>query len=141
MAKSNLKHSLKSSVQDAQVVTSNEEGSIGASTDTRAVASTGLLVLAVGFGGFLLWAGFAPLDEGVPTIGMVTLDTKRKTVQHLSGGIVKEVLVHEGQRVKEGEPLLRLDYSNGFIKLKQSQHRHNTMLLLFRILNWARRRA
>ena len=109
MAKSNLKQFLKSSVQDAQVVTSNEEGGIGASTDTRAVARTGLLVLAVGFGGFLLWAGFAPLDEGVPTIGMVTLDTKRKTVQHLSGGIVKEVLVHEGQRVKEGEPLLRLD--------------------------------
>jgi len=109
MAKSNLKQSLKSSVQDAHVVTSNEEGGIGASTDTRAVARTGLLVLAVGFGGFLLWAGFAPLDEGVPTTGMVTLDTKRKTVQHLSGGIVKEVLVHEGQRVKEGEPLLRLD--------------------------------
>jgi protease secretion system membrane fusion protein len=40
---------------------------------------------------------------------MVTLDTKRKTVQHLSGGIVKEVLVHEGQQVKEGDPLLRLD--------------------------------
>jgi protease secretion system membrane fusion protein len=49
------------------------------------------------------------LDEGVPTLGSVTLDTKRKTVQHLSGGIVKEVLVHEGQQVKEGEPLLRLD--------------------------------
>jgi protease secretion system membrane fusion protein len=40
---------------------------------------------------------------------MVTLDTKRKTVQHLSGGIVKEVLVQEGQQVKEGEPMLRLD--------------------------------
>jgi len=66
-------------------------------------------VLAAGFGGFLLWAGFAPLDEGVPTQGMVTLDTKRKTVQHLSGGLVKEVLVQEGQQVKEGQPLLRLD--------------------------------
>jgi protease secretion system membrane fusion protein len=40
---------------------------------------------------------------------VVTLDTKRKTVQHLSGGIVKEVLVQEGQQVKEGEALLRLD--------------------------------
>jgi len=39
----------------------------------------------------------------------VTLDTKRKSVQHLSGGIVKEVLVQEGQQVKEGDPLLRLD--------------------------------
>jgi protease secretion system membrane fusion protein len=68
-----------------------------------------MLVLTVGFGGFLLWAGLAPLDEGVPTQGMVTLDTKRKTVQHLSGGLVKEVLVQEGQQVKEGQPLLRLD--------------------------------
>ena len=109
MAKPNLNSSLKSHVQDAQVVTSNDDEGPRASSDTRAVARTGLLVLAVGFGGFLLWAGLAPLDEGVPTLGMVTLDTKRKTVQHLSGGLVKEVLVQEGQQVKEGQPLLRLD--------------------------------
>lgn len=109
MTKPNLNKSLKSFVQDAQVVTSNEDGGLRASSDTRSVARTGLLVLALGFGGFLLWAGLAPLDEGVPTQGMVTLDTKRKTVQHFSGGIVKEVLVQEGQHVKEGEPLLRLD--------------------------------
>ena len=109
MAKPNLNSSLKSHVQDAQVVTSNDDEGPRASSDTRAVARTGMLVLAVGFGGFLLWAGLAPLDEGVPTQGMVTLDTKRKTVQHLSGGLVKEVLVQEGQQVKEGQPLLRLD--------------------------------
>jgi protease secretion system membrane fusion protein len=96
-------------VQDAQVVTSNDNEGPRVSSDTRALARTGLMVLAIGFGGFLLWAGFAPLDEGVPTLGMVTLDTKRKTVQHLSGGLVKEVLVQEGQQVKEGQPLLRLD--------------------------------
>jgi len=109
MAKPNLNSSLKSHVQDVQVVSSNDNEGPRASSDTRAVARTGMLVLAVGFGGFLLWAGFAPLDEGVPTQGMVTLDTKRKTVQHLSGGLVKEVLVQEGQQVKEGQPLLRLD--------------------------------
>jgi protease secretion system membrane fusion protein len=96
-------------VQDAQVVISNDDEGPRASSDTRAVARTGMLVLTLGFGGFLLWAGLAPLDEGVPTQGMVTLDTKRKTVQHLSGGLVKEVLVQEGQQVKEGQPLLRLD--------------------------------
>jgi len=109
MAKPNLNSSLKSFVQDAHVVTSIDDGGPRASSDTRAVARTGLLVLALGLGGFLLWASFAPLDEGVPTIGMVTLDTKRKTVQHFSGGIVKEVLVQEGQQVKQGEPMLRLD--------------------------------
>ena len=96
-------------VQDAQVVSTSEDALLNASGDTRAVARMGLWVLGLGFGGFLLWAALAPLDEGVPTQGIVTLDTKRKTVQHLSGGIVKEVLVQEGQQVKEGDPLLRLD--------------------------------
>jgi protease secretion system membrane fusion protein len=109
MALQNLTKSSKAAAQDAQVVNTADAGGLRASSDTSAVAKTGLWVLGLGFGGFLLWAGLAPLDEGVPTQGMVTLDTKRKTVQHLSGGIVKEVLVHEGQQVKEGEPMLRLD--------------------------------
>lgn len=81
----------------------------GASSDTGRPARIGLWALAIGFGGFLLWAGLAPLDEGVPSLGTVTIDTKRKPVQHLSGGIVKEVLVREGQVVKEGQILIRLD--------------------------------
>ena len=109
MANPNLNQSTKPVVQDAQVVTSNAANAPRPSSDTRAVARKGLLVLGVGFGGFLLWAGLAPLDEGVPTQGMVTLDTKRKSVQHLSGGIVQEVFVQEGQQVKEGQTLLRLD--------------------------------
>ncbi len=109
MALQNLTKSSKAAAQDAQVLNLAEADGMRASSDTSAVARTGLWVLGLGFGGFLLWAGLAPLDEGVPTQGMVTLDTKRKTVQHLSGGIVKEVLVHEGQQVKEGEPMLRLD--------------------------------
>ena len=109
MANPNLNQSTKPVVQDAQVVTSNAANAPRPSSDTRAVARKGLFVLGVGFGGFLLWAGLAPLDEGVPTQGMVTLDTKRKSVQHLSGGIVQEVFVQEGQQVKEGQTLLRLD--------------------------------
>ena len=109
MALQNLTKSSKAAAQDAQVVNAADAGGMRASADTSAVARTGLWVLGLGFGGFLLWAALAPLDEGVPTQGMVTLDTKRKTVQHLSGGIVKEVLVQEGQQVKEGQPLLRLD--------------------------------
>jgi protease secretion system membrane fusion protein len=83
--------------------------------DARPVPETGraarvaLWTLVLGFGGFLLWASLAPLDEGVPSPGTVSIDTKRKAVQHLSGGIVKEVLVREGEQVKEGQVLLRLD--------------------------------
>lgn len=78
-------------------------------SDTGRPARIGLWALGLGFGGFLLWAALAPLDEGVPSQGMVAIDTKRKAVQHLTGGIVKEVLVREGQVVQEGEVVIRLD--------------------------------
>ncbi|MDD5175472.1 MAG: HlyD family type I secretion periplasmic adaptor subunit [Sterolibacterium sp.] len=85
------------------------EGELILPTDTSQPARVGLWVLGLGFGGFLLWAGLAPLDEGVPTQGMVTIETKRKAVQHLSGGIVKQVMVKEGQSVKQGDPLISID--------------------------------
>jgi protease secretion system membrane fusion protein len=82
------------------------------------------LSLAVLFGGFLLWASFAPLDEGVPAEGMVSIDTKRKPVQHLSGGIVKEVLVHEGSVVKEGQVVMRLNEQSTRASYEQSRQRY-----------------
>ena len=85
------------------------EGELALQTDTRRPMRMGLWVLGLGFGGFLLWAGFAPLDEGVPTQGSVSIDTKRKPVQHLSGGLVSEILVHEGQMVSAGQVVARLD--------------------------------
>ena len=78
-------------------------------TNSSGAARLGLWALGVGLGGFLLWAGLAPLDEGVPTHGMVTIDTKSKAVQHLSGGIVKAVLVREGDLVKQEQTLIELD--------------------------------
>lgn len=78
-------------------------------SDTGRAARIGLCVLGLGLGGFLLWAALAPLDEGVPSQGVVTLDTKRKLVQHLTGGIVKQVFVREGDMVQAGQPLIELD--------------------------------
>ena len=69
----------------------------------------GWWALGAGLLGLVLWASFAPLDEGVPAQGLVAIDTKRKAVQHLTGGIVKEVLVHEGSMVTEGQVVARLD--------------------------------
>lgn len=57
----------------------------------------------------VLWLALAPLDEGVPASGSVVVDAKRKAVQHMAGGIVRAVLVGEGSRVQEGQPLMRLD--------------------------------
>ncbi|WP_295521799.1 HlyD family type I secretion periplasmic adaptor subunit [Limnohabitans sp. Rim8] len=96
-------------VEDARVKAGGDEGALLVSADTRGIARKALWVLGLGLGGFFLWAALAPLDEGVPTPGMVTIDTKRKAIQHLTGGIVKEVLVGEGDVVKEGQILMRLD--------------------------------
>ena len=76
--------------------------------NTQQPIRLGAAVLVIGFGAFLLWAGFAPLDQGVPASGTVAIETRKKTIQHSSGGVVKDVLVKEGQWVKEGEVLLEV---------------------------------
>jgi protease secretion system membrane fusion protein len=96
-------------VADVQAAQPEEEAALRASADTRGISRKALWVLALGFGGFLLWAALAPLDEGVPSAGTVAIDTKRKMVQHLTGGIVKEVLVREGEKVQADQVLMRLD--------------------------------
>lgn len=85
------------------------EGELGLQTDTRRPMRIGLWVLGIGFGGFLLWAGLAPLDEGVPAQGAVSIESKRKAVQHLQGGLVSEILVREGEFVEAGQVVARLD--------------------------------
>lgn len=92
--------------------------------DTGRAARVGLWALGLGFGGFLLWAAFAPLDEGVPAQGTVMVDTKRKTVQHLSGGIIKRVLVREGEIVQEGQPLIELDAATARANFESVRQRY-----------------
>jgi len=96
-------------------------------TDAGRTARIGLWALGLGLGGFLLWAAFAPLDEGVPSPGMVALDTKRKVVQHLSGGIVRQVFVHEGQTVQSGQPLIALDDATTRANYETSRVRYLTL--------------
>jgi protease secretion system membrane fusion protein len=78
-------------------------------SDTRPVIRLGFWVLIVGFGLFLLWAAFAPLDEGVAAPATVSIETRRKTIQHMIGGVVQTVAVKEGQQVNQGDVLLTLD--------------------------------
>ena len=66
------------------------------------------IACAVGLGGFLVWAGFVPLSEGVPANGMVVVENSRQVVQHLEGGIIEELLVRDGDQVEAGQPLLSL---------------------------------
>ena len=92
--------------------------------DTESPIRLGIKVLGFGFGAFLLWAAFAPLDEGVPSEGMVSIDTKRKVIQHLTGGIIKEVYVKEGQMVHEGDVLMTLDNSMAKARFEEVKQRY-----------------
>ena len=69
----------------------------------------GLALFALVFGFFGLWASLAPLDGAAHAPGTVTVESYKKTVQHLEGGIVSDILVRNGDLVKTGQPLLILD--------------------------------
>ena len=61
------------------------------------------------FGVFGVWAALAPLESGAVAQGQVQVAGSQRVVQHLEGGIIREILVREGDRVKAGQPLVVLD--------------------------------
>jgi HlyD family secretion protein len=69
----------------------------------------GFAAIAVFFGAFAAWSALAPLSEAAIAPGMIKVEGTRRTVQHLEGGIVREILVRDGDRVSAGQTLLRLD--------------------------------
>lgn len=85
----------------------------------------GLVVMVVFVGGFGAWAGFAPLERAAIAPGVVSVSGKRKTVQHLEGGIVAGIPVKEGARVEAGETLVVLDdtRARASFSLLEAQHR------------------
>ena len=74
--------------------------------DISRVIRTGLIVVAVTFGGLGGWAAFAPLSGAVVAQGIIKVDDNRKTIQHMEGGIVREILVSDGDHVNAGDTLL-----------------------------------
>ena len=69
----------------------------------------GLLVVVGLFGGLLAWSATATIDGAVVAPGTVVVDSNRKAVQHLDGGIIGAILVREDDSVEAGQVLLRLD--------------------------------
>ncbi len=72
-------------------------------------AVVGLVLMVVAFGGFGAWAFFAPLAAAVIAQGSFVATGQNKVVQHLEGGIISELLVSEGDFVRAGQPLVRMD--------------------------------
>lgn len=69
----------------------------------------GMAVIGAMFGGVGYWAATVPIASGAVAPGEVVVNTNRKTIQHLEGGIIKEIHVKAGDVVKEGDVLIVLD--------------------------------
>lgn len=91
------------------MTTNNELTVKPANTDDTPIRMIGFTILLLVFGGFGSWAALAPLDSAALAPGVVTVKNYRKTVQHLEGGIVKDIRVRDGAEVKAGDLLLVLD--------------------------------
>lgn len=74
----------------------------------RGVAIAGSVVIFGFMGGFTVWAATAPLAAGAVVRGVVGPEASRKSVSHLEGGIISEILVKEGDLVRRGQPLVTL---------------------------------
>ncbi|WP_230530126.1 HlyD family type I secretion periplasmic adaptor subunit [Microvirga roseola] len=75
----------------------------------RKSAIAGCSMIALFFGTIGLWAATATLSGAVVAGGQFVIDTSTKKVQHANGGIVGELKVRDGDFVKEGDLLIRLD--------------------------------
>jgi HlyD family type I secretion membrane fusion protein len=80
-----------------------------ASADWRASMRSGYYVVFGGLGLFVAWAALTRLDGAAIAAGVVGSESNRKTIQHLEGGIVQDLLVRDGDQVKAGQLLIRLD--------------------------------
>lgn len=83
--------------------------SVDNSGESTRLVRRGLFFGVLLFVVFLIWGVLAPIHGAVVTSGIIKIDLNRKTLQHLEGGIIKQILIREGSRVEEGQPLLILE--------------------------------
>jgi HlyD family secretion protein len=81
----------------------------GAQPSIRLHLITGLVVVLVLAGGFGGWASTVPISGALIAPGAVVVDSNVKKVQHPTGGVVGEVRAHDGDLVKAGDIVVRLD--------------------------------
>lgn len=90
----------------------------------------GFLVIFLMFGGLGGWSAYAMIDSGAVAPGVVTVESYRQTVQHLEGGIVREILVREGDMVQAGDLVARLDDTQFSSQLESVRSEFGALLAL-----------
>jgi epimerase transport system membrane fusion protein len=78
-------------------------------SELRRLVGAGLLIIVAGLVGLGGWTALAPLSGAIVAPGFVKVDLNRKVVQHQEGGIVREIRVRDGDRVKQGQPLVVIE--------------------------------
>lgn len=79
--------------------------------------------------GALIWASIASLDEVSIADGEVVPQGQVRLIQHLEGGIIKELFVEDSARVKAGQPLVELDLASGGVNREELQVRIDGLVL------------
>ena len=90
-------------------MTAAPTGSQDAAPGDRRFRLFGIGAVLLVFGGFGTWAAVAPLSSAAIGSGVISVENYRKTVQHLEGGIVRDIKVRDGEVVAKGQVLLTLD--------------------------------
>lgn len=84
----------------------------------RELQRFGYSVVAILFVLVVLWAGLAPIESAALGPGVVQVEGKRKSIQHLEGGVVSDILVSNGDVVQPGQTLVLLDAARDRAELK-----------------------
>lgn len=79
------------------------------SWSARTPLTIGMVALVILIGGFGTWATLTEISGAIIASGKIEVDSNRQVVQHPDGGVVKEILVDEGDFVEAGQTLIRLD--------------------------------
>jgi adhesin transport system membrane fusion protein len=100
--------------------------------DERAIAPVWrmtVMMVGVVVAGFIIWATFSPIDEVSKASGAVIPSSHVQAIQHLEGGIVRAILVEDGQIVKKGQPLIMFDDTSAKSDLGQMQARQKSLAM------------
>lgn len=101
----------------------------------RSYVIIGMVIILAFFGGLGSWAVIAPLASAAMAPGQVTVESNRKTVQHLEGGIISELLVKEGDEVEAGEALVLLETTRSEAQVDALNHERLSLLAALARLN------
>ncbi|MBF59035.1 HlyD family type I secretion periplasmic adaptor subunit [Halomonas sp. FeN2] len=111
-------------VTPKEPVTIDGEASEKLPTSDKGYRKLGFAILFIALGGFILWSVTASLAIAVVAPGSVSIESFKRTVQHLEGGIVEQLLVEDGDKVEAGDTLVVLSDTQASSQLAIARSRY-----------------